>query len=72
LYVEGWPAGGSAPSSISEPEDAKAIRAVAHQAPIPGLVNYETTWYRSNHTAYDLVRSGALEEVLKILVHDWH
>ncbi|MGA9564332.1 MAG: Gfo/Idh/MocA family oxidoreductase, partial [Candidatus Korobacteraceae bacterium] len=44
----------------------------AQRGKIHVLVNYETTWYRSNHAAYDLVRDGALGDVRKIVVHDGH
>jgi glucose-fructose oxidoreductase len=53
-------------------EDARAIEQAAQSAKIPVLVNYETTWYRSNHAAYDLVRDGSLGEVRRIVVHDGH
>jgi len=53
-------------------EDAHAIRDAARLAKIPVLVNYETTWYRSNHAAYDLVHDGSLGEVRRIVVHDGH
>src|SRR4029077_21200068 len=40
---------------------------------IPVLVNYETTWYPSNHAAYALARKAiALGEIRKVLVHDGH
>jgi len=35
-------------------------------------VNYETTWYRSNQAAYDLVHENAIGEIRKIVVHDGH
>ena len=53
-------------------EDALAIQQAASKAKIPVLVNYETTWYRSNHAAYDLVHQNALGEVRKVVVHDGH
>jgi predicted dehydrogenase len=53
-------------------EDAKAIQNVAHQTGIHVLVNYETTWYPSNHAAYDLVQEGAIGGIRKIVVHDGH
>jgi scyllo-inositol 2-dehydrogenase (NADP+) len=53
-------------------EDARAIEQAARAAKIPVLVNYETTWYRSNHAAYDLVHDGSLGEVRRIVVHDGH
>ena len=53
-------------------EDAKAIQKAAHSGKIHVLVNYETSWYRSNHAAYDLLHEGALGEVRKVVVHDGH
>jgi scyllo-inositol 2-dehydrogenase (NADP+) len=53
-------------------EDARAIQEAARAAKIPVLVNYETTWYRSNHAAYELVHDGSLGEVRRIVVHDGH
>jgi scyllo-inositol 2-dehydrogenase (NADP+) len=53
-------------------EDAYAIQKAARQAKIQVLVNYETTWYPSNHAAYDLVRQKAIGEIRKIVVHDGH
>ena len=53
-------------------EDARAIEKAARDAKIQVLVNYETTWYRSNQAAYDLVHENALGEIRKIVVHDGH
>ena len=53
-------------------EDAHAIEKAAHDANIHVLVNYETSWYRSNHAAFDLVHEGAIGEVRKVVVHDGH
>jgi len=53
-------------------EDARAIAQTARSAKIPVLVNYETTWYRSNHAAYDLAHDGSMGEVRRIVVHDGH
>lgn len=52
--------------------DAQTIAESAQRGKIHVLVNYETTWYRSNHAAYDLVRQGTLGDVRKIVVHDGH
>ena len=52
--------------------DARAIAAAAQAGKIHVLVNYETTWYRSNHAAYDLLRDGAIGDIRKIVVHDGH
>lgn len=53
-------------------EDALAIEKAAASSNIHVLVNYETSWYRSNHAAYDLVHDGSLGEVRKVVVHDGH
>ena len=53
-------------------EDAVAIQKAAREAKIHVLVNYETSWYRSNHAAYDLVHDGALAKIRKVVVHDGH
>jgi glucose-fructose oxidoreductase len=53
-------------------EDAHAIEKEARAGRIQVLVNYETTWYRSNQAAYDLVHENALGEIRKIVVHDGH
>jgi len=52
--------------------DAQAIAAAAKSGKIHVLVNYETTWYRSNHAAYGLVQEETLGGVRKIVVHDGH
>jgi predicted dehydrogenase len=52
--------------------DALAIERAAHAGKIHVLVNYETSWYRSNHAAYDLVREGTIGDVRKVVVHDGH
>src|SRR5438309_4034547 len=53
-------------------EDARAIARAANEAKIQVLVNYETTWYRSNQAAYDLTHEDAIGEIRKIVVHDGH
>lgn len=53
-------------------EDALAIERAAHNGNIQVLVNYETTWYPSNHAAYDLVHQDALGPIRKVVVHDGH
>jgi predicted dehydrogenase len=53
-------------------EDARAIEKAARAGKIEVLVNYETTWYRSNQAAYDLVHERAIGEIRKVVVHDGH
>ncbi len=53
-------------------EDALAIRAIARRQHVQVLVNYETTWYASNHEALTEADKGKLGEVRKVVVHDGH
>jgi predicted dehydrogenase len=53
-------------------EDAHAMAEAAHAGKIQVLVNYETSWYSSNHAAYDLVHDQAIGEIRKVVVHDGH
>jgi predicted dehydrogenase len=53
-------------------EDAHAIEKAALDGKIQVLVNYETTWYRSNRAAYDLAHENAIGEIRKVVVHDGH
>jgi predicted dehydrogenase len=53
-------------------EDARAMQNAAQRGKIQVLVNYETTWYRSNRAAYDLVHENAIGDIRKVVVHDGH
>ena len=53
-------------------EDAQAMARAARAAKIQVLVNYETSWYSSNRAAYELLHSGAIGELRKVVVHDGH
>jgi predicted dehydrogenase len=53
-------------------EDAHAIEKAAQDAKIQVLVNYETTWYRSNRAAYELVHENAIGEIRKVVIHVGH
>jgi predicted dehydrogenase len=53
-------------------EDAHAIADAAHKGKIQVLVNYETSWYRSNHAAYDMVHDKSIGDIRKVVVHDGH
>lgn len=59
------------PLAVSN-EDARAIQSAAQRGKIQVLVNYETTWYRSNRAAYDLVHENAIGDIRKVVVHDGH
>jgi predicted dehydrogenase len=54
-------------------DDARAMAAAAAKGGIQVVVNYETTWYASNKSAYDLVHgSGGIGAIRKIVVRDGH
>jgi predicted dehydrogenase len=53
-------------------KDALTMRDAAHRANIHILVDYETSWYPSNKAANDLLASGNLGAVLKVVVRDGH
>ena len=53
-------------------EDARAMQAAAQRGKIQVLVNYETTWYRSNRATYDLIHDNSIGEIRKVVVHDGH
>ncbi|WP_422930524.1 Gfo/Idh/MocA family protein [Singulisphaera sp. PoT] len=54
-------------------EHGRAIQEAAERSGIHVLVNYETTWYPSNHAAYALAKQEkALGEIRKVVIHDGH
>jgi len=53
-------------------DDALAIREIASYHHVHVLVNYETTWYPSNHEAYNELERGQLGELRRLLVNDGH
>jgi predicted dehydrogenase len=54
-------------------EHALAMQAAAKKGGIHVLVNYETTWYPSNHEAYSIVKAErAIGDLRKVVVHDGH
>ena len=53
-------------------DDAHAIEKAAREGRIHVLVNYETTWYRSNHAAYAALHDQSIGEARKIVVHGGH
>jgi predicted dehydrogenase len=52
--------------------DALAIRKAAREHHIHVLVNYVTTWYASNHAAYEEADSGRLGAIRRIVAHNGH
>lgn len=53
-------------------EHAKKMEALANKHNIHLLTNYETTWYPSNHKAYELLKSGAVGDLRKVIIRDGH
>ena len=53
-------------------EDALAIQRLSEQFHVPVLTNYETTWYASNTAANDLLASGRIGDLRKLVIHDGH
>lgn len=53
-------------------EDALAIERLSKKYSVPVLTNYETTWYNSNTAANDLLASGKIGELRKLVIHDGH
>ena len=52
--------------------DAKEIQSLASKNNVQVLTNYETSWYASNQHVRDLVESGKLGNIRKVMVNDGH
>ncbi|CAN5454687.1 Gfo/Idh/MocA family oxidoreductase [soil metagenome] len=54
-------------------EHAREMEKLAKENNIQLLTNYETTWYSSNHKAYEIaIEKEELGEIRKVVVHDGH
>jgi predicted dehydrogenase len=54
-------------------DHARQMEALAQRHKIHLLTNYETTWYGSNHRAYEMIHGEkAIGELRKVVVHDGH
>lgn len=52
---------------------AKKMEALAKTHKIQLLTNYETTWYATNHKAYEMIhRDNAIGDLRKVVIHDGH
>ncbi len=52
---------------------AKKMAALARQHQVQLLTNYETTWYATNHKAYELVHEKQhIGPIRKMVIHDGH
>jgi predicted dehydrogenase len=48
------------------------MASAARKGGIQVIINYETTWYRSNKSAFDLVHADGIGALRKIVVRDGH
>jgi predicted dehydrogenase len=53
-------------------EHAKKMEILAKKHNIQLLTNYETTWYPSNHKAYNLLKTGVVGDLRKVIIRDGH
>lgn len=53
-------------------EHARKMKALVQKHNVHLLTNYETTWYATNHKAYDMLQRGDLGVLRKVVVHDGH
>lgn len=53
-------------------EHAYKMKTLADKYGIHLLTNYETTWYPTNHKAYELLNKGTVGSLRKIIVRDGH
>ena len=54
-------------------EHAEEMKRLAERYSVHLITNYETTWYASNHAAYNMFRNGNdYGEIRKVVVHDGH
>ena len=53
-------------------EHAIKMKTLAEKHNIHLLTNYETTWYATNHKAYQMVQNGDIDNLRKVVVHDGH
>ncbi len=51
---------------------AEAMARAAEAGGIEVLVNYETTWYRSNNAIKERVDAGEIGRIRKVVIHDGH
>ncbi len=53
-------------------DHAQQMQVLAKRHNIELLTNYETTWYATNHKAYELLQQNKLGKLRKVVVHDGH
>ncbi len=53
-------------------QHAIKMSALAKKHNIHLLTNYETTWYATNHKAYEMVQKGEIGDLRRVVVNDGH
>jgi predicted dehydrogenase len=53
-------------------EHAKKMESLAKKHQIHLLTNYETTWYPTNHKAYEIAKGESIGPIKKVVVRDGH
>lgn len=53
-------------------DHANRMAALAKKHNIHLMTNYETTWYPTNHKAYELLNSNAIGELRQLVIRDGH
>ncbi|MEQ8474457.1 MAG: Gfo/Idh/MocA family oxidoreductase [Marinoscillum sp.] len=53
-------------------DHAERMAELAKKHQIHLLTNYESTWYPTNHKAYEILQSGKIGSVRKVIVRDGH
>lgn len=54
-------------------DHAKQMAVLAKKHNIQLLTNYETTWYASNHQAYEMIhQQNTIGDIRKVVIHDGH
>ncbi len=53
-------------------DHAKEMKKLVEKHNVMLITNYETTWYSTNHLAYDMVAEGKIGEIRKLVIHDGH
>ena len=53
-------------------DHAKKMAELAHENQIQLLTNYETTWYPTNHKTKEMIETGLIGDIRKVVIHDGH
>lgn len=51
---------------------AKRMESLATKHHIHLITNYETTWYPGHHKAFEMINTGTIGAITKVMIHDGH